>query len=252
VDLAGNRVATYENTDYGEVLVDEGSVYNPYRWNGEPLDSESGLTYMRNRYYHPSTGRFIQRDPIGYAGGLNLYSFAAGDPINLADPDGLIPQAIVDEVRGTSPNQGASSEAILGTAAAMIPGVDEATTAYDISENGLQWYHGAAVLPLVSLPLVKSFLRPTLRGPAGRQSRGGFARIPKPKKKAKKRIPPGQRSSAQVQEAQENLHKVRDKYNSEGRPAMIENTGRTDTDAAKNLRHLQGADALKRAEDEFE
>ena len=147
VDLAGNRVATYENTDYGEVLVDEGSVYNPYRWNGEPLDSESGLTYMRNRYYHPSTGRFIQRDPIGYAGGLNLYSFAAGDPINLADPDGLIPQAIVDEVRGTSPNQGASSEAILGTAAAMIPGVDEATTAYNISKNGLQWYHGAAFCP---------------------------------------------------------------------------------------------------------
>jgi len=50
VDLAGNRVATYENTDYGEVLVDEGSVYNPYRWNGEPLDSESGLTYMLRHY----------------------------------------------------------------------------------------------------------------------------------------------------------------------------------------------------------
>jgi uncharacterized protein RhaS with RHS repeats len=44
---------------------------------------------MRNRYYQASTGRFIQRDPIGYAGGLNLYSFADSDPINFSDPDGL-------------------------------------------------------------------------------------------------------------------------------------------------------------------
>lgn len=51
MDLNANRVATYENGNYGEVLVGQGSVYNPYRWNGEPLDAESGLTYMPNRYY---------------------------------------------------------------------------------------------------------------------------------------------------------------------------------------------------------
>jgi uncharacterized protein RhaS with RHS repeats len=46
---------------------------------------------MRNRYYQASTGRFIQRDPIGYAGGLNLYSYCAGDPVNFSDPSGLEP-----------------------------------------------------------------------------------------------------------------------------------------------------------------
>jgi uncharacterized protein RhaS with RHS repeats len=49
------------------------------------------LMYMRNRYYDPATGRFTQQDPIGLAGGLNLYGFANGDPVNFSDPFGLNP-----------------------------------------------------------------------------------------------------------------------------------------------------------------
>jgi RHS repeat-associated protein len=41
----------------------------------------SGQMYMRNRYYDPVTGQFTQTDPIGIAGGLNVYGFAAGDPV---------------------------------------------------------------------------------------------------------------------------------------------------------------------------
>jgi|GEM_PF-3220560 len=89
VDQAGNRVATYRASDFGEATVDQGSVYNPFRWNGEQVDSETGLVYLRNRYYQPSTGRFLQRDPIGYEGGLNLYAFCNGDPVNKNDPSGL-------------------------------------------------------------------------------------------------------------------------------------------------------------------
>jgi len=46
---------------------------------------------MRNRYYDPRTGRFTQEDPAGLGGGLNLYGFAAGDPVNFSDPFGLCP-----------------------------------------------------------------------------------------------------------------------------------------------------------------
>lgn len=50
-----------------------------------------GLVYMRNRFYDPATGRFTQEDPIGLAGGMNLYGFASGDPVNFTDPFGLCP-----------------------------------------------------------------------------------------------------------------------------------------------------------------
>jgi RHS repeat-associated protein len=50
---------------------------------------QSGLLYRRNRYYDPKSGQFTQKDPIGIAGGLNLYGFAGGDPVNFSDPFGL-------------------------------------------------------------------------------------------------------------------------------------------------------------------
>jgi hypothetical protein len=49
------------------------------------------MLFRRHRYYDPSTGRFTQEDPIGLAGGLNLYGFAGGDPVNFSDPFGLWP-----------------------------------------------------------------------------------------------------------------------------------------------------------------
>jgi RHS repeat-associated protein len=51
----------------------------------------TGQLYRRNRYYDPASGRFTQEDPIGLAGGLNLYGFAGGDPVNYSDPFGLCP-----------------------------------------------------------------------------------------------------------------------------------------------------------------
>jgi RHS repeat-associated protein len=61
-------------------------------WMGSLLEGQrdaGGQMYMRNRYYDPATGQFTQSDPIGIAGGLNTYGFAAGDPISYSDPYGL-------------------------------------------------------------------------------------------------------------------------------------------------------------------
>ena len=66
----------------------------PREWHGtlvEDKADEAGTLYRRERYYEPTTGRFTQEDPIGLAGGLNLYGFANGDPVNFADPFGLCP-----------------------------------------------------------------------------------------------------------------------------------------------------------------
>jgi RHS repeat-associated protein len=61
-------------------------------WHGTLLQDKrdaSNLSYRRNRYVDPASGRFTQEDPIGLAGGLNLYGFANGDPVSYSDPYGL-------------------------------------------------------------------------------------------------------------------------------------------------------------------
>ncbi len=58
------------------------------RMQGQYLDRETGLHYNLFRYYDPDCGRFTQPDPIGLAGGLNLYAYAP-NPLNWVDPLGL-------------------------------------------------------------------------------------------------------------------------------------------------------------------
>lgn len=60
-------------------------------WEGGPNSSPSdvvGLAYMRGRWYDPQAGRFIQEDPLGVDGSVNLYGFAGDDPVNGHDPSG--------------------------------------------------------------------------------------------------------------------------------------------------------------------
>jgi RHS repeat-associated protein len=70
--------------------------FRPNFWHGSLLHDKqehTGQHYRRNRYYDPETARFTQEDPIGLAGGLNLYGYANGDPVNFGDPLGLNPLA---------------------------------------------------------------------------------------------------------------------------------------------------------------
>ena len=63
-----------------------------HTWAGSLVEhgaGAAGLLYRRNRYYDPQSGRFTQQDPIGLGGGLNVYGFAGGDPVNYSDPFGL-------------------------------------------------------------------------------------------------------------------------------------------------------------------
>ena len=61
---------------------------NPIRFQGQYHDHETGLHYNRYRYYDPRVGRFVSKDPISYAGGLNLYAYAP-NPVEWVDALGL-------------------------------------------------------------------------------------------------------------------------------------------------------------------
>ena len=64
---------------------------NEFTYCGYRFDPETQLYYVRNRTYNPVLGRWIQRDPIGYAGGINLYEYVDGSPIEFVDPNGECP-----------------------------------------------------------------------------------------------------------------------------------------------------------------
>lgn len=68
---------------------------NNFGYRGEYADAESGLIYLRARMYDPSTGRFINEDPI--RDGLNWYVYCGNNPIKYIDPSGTIPvETIID------------------------------------------------------------------------------------------------------------------------------------------------------------
>jgi RHS repeat-associated protein len=69
------------------------SVANRLMFTGREYDSETGNYYFRARYYKPSIGRFLQTDPIGYADGLNMYTYCSNNPIMWIDPWGLCREA---------------------------------------------------------------------------------------------------------------------------------------------------------------
>jgi RHS repeat-associated protein len=70
----------------------------PDSWMGslifESRDA-SGLYYRRNRYYDSEKGRFTQEDPIGLAGGVNVYGFANGDALSFRDPSGFSADTVI-------------------------------------------------------------------------------------------------------------------------------------------------------------
>jgi len=86
-DPYGN--CTVYNSDWSATVAWAASKKNNIRFCGYYFDNETGLYTVRHRIYHPRFGLWVQREPIGYADGMNLYQYVGGNPVTAADPEGL-------------------------------------------------------------------------------------------------------------------------------------------------------------------
>lgn len=74
---------------FGDVVEDSNPGFQPFAFAGGLYDSDTRLSKFGARDYDPRVGRWTTKDAIGLAGGLNLYEYAMGDPINNQDASGL-------------------------------------------------------------------------------------------------------------------------------------------------------------------
>ena len=138
---------------FGENATD---VSGGFRYTGRRLDPEtagsaaepSGLYYYRARMYSPALGRFLQPDPVGVAGGVNLYAYVGNDPLNQRDPSGL---------RTVYGQLGIGAVGVLGVTGGV--GIYVTTDAHGLPDIGLFEAGGPAVGANVGASAVVGFTR---------------------------------------------------------------------------------------------
>lgn len=101
ISESGTIVNSYKYDEWGNTLFKQEVVQNDLKYCSEPFDDETGLYYLRARYYDPSIGRFISKDSVEgdvkNPLSLNLYTYCANDPIGLFDPSGCTVQSEIDD-----------------------------------------------------------------------------------------------------------------------------------------------------------
>jgi RHS repeat-associated protein len=176
-DSSGSAVATSTYDTYGNLSASTGTATNPFGFAGQFTESESGLIYLRARYYDPAIAQFVSRDPLASVT-LNAYAYAVDNPTNRYDPMGLM--AVPHPQAGPTPKPGRSSDdgdwalnlSLLLTGSALAIGIAGdasviaaapaaiATSILSLAATGVDFYRGdyvavgcdlVGVVPLVGI-----------------------------------------------------------------------------------------------------
>jgi len=161
-DANGIAAETYQYDTYGTpTSVTGGGTGNPYRFTGRRLDFNEGdpanhdhdlvLYHYRARAYDALHGRFLQRDPIGYAGGsMNLYEYAKSRPGYYVDPSGLQAEGILPpqmiEGAGSMSTQELEERGWFAVTDTMLADFQTLTTDMDLESEERDVIHEEAVV----------------------------------------------------------------------------------------------------------
>jgi RHS repeat-associated protein len=153
LDPTGQSLARYDYAPYGE-FIDAPPTPPAFGYAGMHYHAPSGLYLTKFRAYDPQTGRWLSRDPIEEAGGINLYGYVGGNPVSYTDPLGLASTgaACVSECVATGGSLGGATGGIVGGAAGMLctagapvcvpAGAEAGIVIGGIAGAGLGWVYG--------------------------------------------------------------------------------------------------------------
>uniref|UniRef100_UPI0005271EFD RHS repeat domain-containing protein n=1 Tax=Thiolinea disciformis TaxID=125614 RepID=UPI0005271EFD len=106
-DASGKIVWSWESKPFGDTKPNEDPDqdgvalrYNQ-RFSGQTYDAETGLHYNFHRDYNPQTGRYVQSDPIGLEGGMNVFGYVDARPLSVVDTIGHAPTTLPSAVFGS-------------------------------------------------------------------------------------------------------------------------------------------------------
>ena len=99
----GVKLNTYKYDAFGNITEKVEAVSNTFFYSGYEYDEETGLYYLRTRYYNPKTARFTTEDTFnGWYDdplSLNKYTYVHNNPVNYDDPDGMFLNSIIDGLK---------------------------------------------------------------------------------------------------------------------------------------------------------
>ncbi|MBV8685761.1 MAG: RHS repeat-associated core domain-containing protein [Alphaproteobacteria bacterium] len=153
-----NSAGTTLNVNaYDEYGIPSSGNAGRFQYTGQTWLAELGMYYYKARIYSPTLGRFLQPDPIGFNGGMNLYGYAGGDPVNASDPAGLAPKepsvtCTGSRIAGACGAYGGIASGLSGFSSAGPAGRDGPTVgdAYDAARNLVGGYGGTAMQSVVN------------------------------------------------------------------------------------------------------
>jgi RHS repeat-associated protein len=146
IDRAGNVVWRARRTPWGALLEGElddvdsrvARAIPPFQLLGQQYDEETGLCYVRHRYFDPENMRFLSPDPLGIEGGVNLYAFN-GNPTTHVDALGLASLLIGNPALDGIINRALNGPKVPGWFQVFVHGYPQGFYSLELDGSGRYW-----------------------------------------------------------------------------------------------------------------